>query len=68
MKHEKARKIGLERIYRLFELAEQEFEKKPERSKRYVEIAREISKKTKAKIPKELKQKFCKKCNSHHVQ
>lgn len=65
MKHQQAKKIGLERIHRLFELAEQELEKKPERSKRYIEIAREISKKTKAKIPKELKQKFCKKCNSY---
>ncbi len=65
MKHEKIQKIGLERVYRLFELAEEEFEKHPERSKRYVQIAREISKKSKARIPQELKTKFCKKCGAY---
>ncbi|MCX8158348.1 MAG: ribonuclease P [Candidatus Diapherotrites archaeon] len=57
-------KIALERIYRLFELADIEFEKHPERSRRYVELAREISKKNKVKIPKELKKMFCKKCGA----
>lgn len=57
-------KIALERIYRLFELAEQEFENHPERSRRYVQLARLIGTKNRAKIPKELKQKFCKKCGA----
>ncbi|VVB99392.1 Ribonuclease P protein component 4 [uncultured archaeon] len=56
--------IGTERIYRLFELAEQELEKHPERSVRYVQLSREISKKTRARFPDELKLKFCKKCNA----
>lgn len=64
MKHGKMQEIALERIYRLFELAEQEISKHPERSKRYISIAREIGKKTKVRIPNELKTKFCKKCNS----
>lgn len=64
MKHQKIQAIGLERIYRLFELAEKEFETHPERSKRYIEIAREISKKSRARIPDELKTKFCKKCGA----
>lgn len=55
-------KISLERIYRLFELAEQEFEKHPERSNRYVEIALKIGMRNKARIPLELKHKYCKKC------
>ena len=58
----KRREIALERIYRLFELAEQEFEKHPERSKRYVELARKIGTRNKATIPAELKKQFCKKC------
>ena len=56
--------IGLERIYRLFELASQNMENHPERAKRYIEIAREIGKKTKVTFPNELKTVFCKKCNS----
>lgn len=64
MKHAKTQELGLERIYRLFELAGQELESHPERSKRYVQLAREISKKVRARIPDELKTKFCKKCNS----
>lgn len=55
--------IALERIYRLFELAEKELNKNPDRSKRYVQLARAIGKRNRARIPKELKPKFCKKCN-----
>lgn len=58
-------KIALERIYRLFELAEEEFENHSERSKRYVELARKISERNRARIPKELKDKFCKKCGTY---
>ncbi len=60
----KRKEIALERIYRLFELAENEFGKKPERSKRYVELARKISTRNKATVPSELKKRFCKKCGS----
>jgi len=56
-------KIALERIYRLFELAEKEIEKHPERSKRYIELARKIGTRNRVRVPQELKQKFCKKCN-----
>lgn len=59
--------IALERIYRLFELAEQEFELHPERSRRYVELARKISMRNKAPIPAELKKRFCKKCGAFLV-
>jgi len=57
-------KIALERIYRLFELAEQEFETHPERSAHYIGIARKVSTRNRARIPEELKASFCKKCNS----
>ncbi len=57
-------KIALERIYRLFELAEKMFEKKPELSKRYIELARKIGMRYNVSIPFELKQKFCKRCNA----
>jgi len=60
----KRREIALERIYRLFELAEKEFGERPDRSKRYVELARKLSTRNKAVIPSELKKRFCKKCGS----
>ena len=64
MKHTRMQEIGLERIYRLFELASQNMEKHPERAKRYIQLAREIGKKTNVTFPNELKSVFCKKCNS----
>ncbi len=57
-------KIALERIYRLFGLAEKEFEKNPARSRHYIELARKISTRNRARIPQELKQSYCKKCNA----
>ena len=62
VKKQKRKEIALERIYRLFELAEQEHDKNPERSKRYVELARKIGTRNRAVIPTELKKRFCKKC------
>ncbi len=63
-KKEEIRKIAIERIYRLFELAEEEFSKHPERSKRYVELALKIAKRNNAKMPHELKKNYCKKCHA----
>jgi len=62
------REIALERIYRLFELAGQEFGKNPGRSKRYVGLARKLSTRNKAVIPASLKKKFCKKCGCFLVK
>ena len=61
-------KIALERVYRLFELAEAEFEKHPERSNRYVEIALAVQKRNKCVMPSELKPKYCKKCRAFLVK
>ncbi|MFH1240640.1 MAG: ribonuclease P [Candidatus Diapherotrites archaeon] len=55
-------KIALERIYRLFELADAEKDKT--RTKRYVELARKIATRNRVRIPQELKKKFCKKCGA----
>lgn len=57
-------KIAKERIQILLSLAEKEFKKHPERSKRYVELARKIGLRYNIRLPKQLKRKFCKKCNS----
>jgi ribonuclease P protein subunit RPR2 len=45
------KKLALERIERLFELALKYFKVNPERADRYVEIARRISMKAKIRIP-----------------
>ncbi len=64
MKHQKAQQIGVERIHRLFELAGEEFAHRPDRSRRYVSLALEISKRCRARVPDGLKTKFCKKCKA----
>ena len=64
MKKPKMQEIGLERIYRLFELAEKELSQNPNRSRRYISLALEIQKKARARMPPELKEKYCKKCKT----
>ncbi len=58
-------KIAVERIWRLFELAENEFSKHPERSKRYVGLAKRIAERNNVQIPKELRMEFCKYCSAY---
>ncbi len=56
--------IAKERIEILFEEAEKSLRKHPERSRRYVELARKIGLRYNIRFPKELKRRFCKKCNT----
>ncbi|MEN4017361.1 MAG: ribonuclease P protein component 4 [Methanobacterium sp.] len=56
-------KIARERIDVLFKLAEESFEKHPERSDRYVEMARNIATKYNIRMPRIWKRRFCKNCN-----
>jgi ribonuclease P protein subunit RPR2 len=56
--------IAVERIGRLFELAEKAFEKHPELSDRYVTLAWKISTRYNVRLPATLKRKFCRKCLS----
>ena len=55
--------IARERIERLLELAREELDKNPERSRDYVKLARKIGLKYNARLKKEQKRSFCKKCN-----
>jgi len=57
-------RIARERIQILLDLAERELRKHPERSRRYVELARKISLRYNVRLPRELKKKFCKNCNT----
>lgn len=55
-------KIAKERINILFKLADNEYKKHPERSHRYVEIARNIAKRYNIRIPRIWRRRFCKHC------
>jgi len=54
--------IGKERIDILFKLADNEFSRHPERSHRYVKLARNISTKYNIKMPLKWRRRFCKNC------
>ncbi len=58
----KGSEIALERVKILLKEADENFKKHPERSDRYVNIARKIAMKVNLRIPRELKRKFCKHC------
>ncbi|HLC90189.1 MAG TPA: ribonuclease P protein component 4 [Candidatus Nanoarchaeia archaeon] len=58
----KQRKIAEERIRRLFEMAEEIFQKKPSLAHRYVSLARKIALRVKLRIPRELKRRICSHC------
>ncbi len=51
-----------EEVKRLFDLA-----KKNPNNTKYIETAREIMKKQRKALPKELSDKFCKKCNIYFI-
>ena len=54
--------IAQERMDILFNRAEKEYSKNPERSHRYTELARNISKKYNTKIPQPWNRRYCKNC------
>ena len=56
--------IAKERIEILFNLAKKEFKKHPDRSRRYVGLARKIGLRYNVRLSKEMKKEFCKNCNT----
>jgi len=63
-----AKDMAHQRIHRLFELAEHEFKTHPERSNRYVMLARRIAMRYRVRMPLELKRQICKHCHAYLVQ
>lgn len=61
----KSRDLALQRMERLFVLAEEEHRNHPERSRRYVEIAKKISTRTRVRMPRLLKRLYCHHCGSY---
>lgn len=60
----KSKENVISKIRGLFEMAKEH----PEKADRYVKISREIGMKINQPIPKDLKKKFCKHCNSYFQQ
>ncbi|MCX9083480.1 MAG: ribonuclease P [Candidatus Methanoperedens sp.] len=60
--------MAFERIIRLFELAHKEFKDHPERSDRYVQLARRIGMRYRVRMPQDFKRQICKFCHSYLVQ
>ncbi len=58
------KELALKRITRLLALAEQSLKDHPERSRRYVELAKKLSSKYNLTIPREMKRRICKKCDA----
>ncbi|GEM_PF-242298 len=70
-KRKKPKKQGkrqaLERVKELFLAAEEAFRQSPELADKYVKLARKTAMKSRARIPRELKRRFCKHCHSFLV-
>ena len=56
--------IAKERISILLKLAEKEFKTHPERSRRYVQLARKIGMRYNVRLPADAKRRFCKSCGT----
>jgi ribonuclease P protein subunit RPR2 len=61
----RARDLARQRIERLFLLAEEEHTLHPERSDRYVAIARKMGMRMRVRIPRRLKRRICKGCRCY---
>lgn len=62
------KQIVLERIYRLFELAEKAFDEgEKDYAKQLIKLARKLSERNKVPVPDELKEKYCKACHAFLV-
>lgn len=61
-KNPATRKIAKERISTLFVQARQAFAEHPERSNRYVDLARKIAMRQRVRIDRELRRQFCHHC------
>ncbi len=62
---EEIRRIATSRIRILADLAEKTFLENPKLAQRYVNLARAIGKKTKVRLPRELKRRICRHCGAY---
>lgn len=65
MEKQECSTIAKERMKILFREADKAFDKNPSLANRYVELARKIAMRTKTRMPKRFRRKFCKHCHSY---
>ena len=63
----RTKKIARERIAVLFSLAKAAFATYPERSNRYVDLARRIAMRQRIRIERRFRREFCRRCSSFLV-
>ena len=61
----RAKDLARQRIERLFVLAEEEHALHPERSDRYVALARKMGMRMRVRLPRRLKRRICKGCKCY---
>jgi ribonuclease P protein subunit RPR2 len=61
----RARDLARQRIERLFVLADEEHHLHPERSDRYVALARRMGMRMRVRLPRRLKRRICKGCRCY---
>jgi len=61
------KELAEQRIVKLLTMAEKNLKPHPERTRRYVELAKKLSSKYNVTIPSELKRRICKKCDAYLV-
>ena len=61
-------KIAVERMHRLCDLAAEQVNENPARSKRYGELIKELSMRFRIAVPKEIRSHFCKHCNNYWIE
>jgi len=54
--------IALQRVWRLFELAEEVHQRSPELADRYVDLARRVAMRCRVRLPRPLRRRFCHRC------
>jgi len=58
------KRIALQRIHKLFNLAKETIREDPELAQRYVQIARRIAMKAQLRLPRKYRHLVCRKCKS----
>ncbi len=59
------KELAIERVERLFELAEESHLTKTNMADRYIELAREMAMHYKVGMPKEFRTRFCRECGAY---
>ena len=59
--------LAIERVDKLFKSAAEAFKRSPDKSHRYVQLALKLVAKSGIRMPKEFRQRYCRKCKKYLV-